>query len=143
MLRTATIALVAAALAASAAAAPVTDWKQVSKVAGTIPTAAGVPLLRRMAACQMTIHHDTSWIETRSTAWPDYGARPGDTVLKLVFDVPPAPPLPGPAGHPNPPQRNVIAIWVISHGQASPISAWARALQQRPVPLGYDPSNNC
>jgi hypothetical protein len=147
MLRTAGVALLAAALVAPLAgpsgAAPITDWKQVAKAVDSIQTAAGISLKKRMAACQMTVHPETSWIETRTVAWPDYGAKPGDTVLKLVFDVPPAPPLPGPAGKLNPPQKNVAAFWVISKGQASPVSAWAKALQTRPVPLGYDASNNC
>ncbi len=125
-----------------AAAAPVTDWKEVSKVVDSIQTQAGVTLSKRMASCKMVIHKDTSWIETRAVAWPDYGAKPGDTVLKLVFDVPPPPKQPGPS-KPNPPQTNVPAIWVLSHGKATPVSAWANVLQNRPVPLGYDDSNNC
>ena len=135
-------AFASAVLAASTMAAPVTDWKDVGKVAGAVPTAAGVPLLKRMDSCKMKIHKDTSWAETRSVAWPDYGAKPGDTVLKLVFDVPPVPKQPGPSA-PNPPQLNVPAIWVISKGKATPVSTWANALQNRPVPLGYDDSNNC
>lgn len=144
MLRSAgTALLVSALLAPIAGAAPVTDYKEVRKVADTIQTAAGVSLTKRMTTCKMTIHPETSWIETRSVAWPDYGAKPGDTVLKLVFDVPPAPMQPGPGAKPNPPQKNVAAFWVISKGKASPLSSWAKALQTRPVPLGYDASNNC
>lgn len=149
MPKSATALVLAAALAGEAFfaggafAAPVTDWKAVSKVADSIQTAAGVSLTKRMKSCKMTIHQDASWIETRAVKWPDYGAAPGDTVLKLVFDVPPAPKQPGPSA-PNPPQKNVIAIWVVSKtGKASPVSAWANALQNRPVPLGYDDSNNC
>lgn len=137
-------AVLAFLLVLPAAAAPVTDWKAVAKTAGAIDTAAGISLTKRMAACKMDIHKDKSWIETRAVAWRDYGAKPGDTVLKLVFDVPPVPTQPGPASlKPNPPQRNVEAIWVISKGKAEPLSAWAKALQTRPVPLGYDASNNC
>lgn len=147
MFRIAGAALVAAALVAPlagpSAAAPVTDFKQVEKAIDGIPTAAGVSLKKRMASCNMTIHPESSWMETRAVAWLDYGAKPGDTVVKLVFDVPPAPQQPGPAFKPNPPQKNVNAYWVISHGKAEPLSAWAKALQQRPVPLGYDASNNC
>lgn len=143
MLKSATAALVATTILAGAAlAAPVTDWKQVGKVADSIQTAANVSLTKRMASCKMKIHKDTSWIETRAVKWPEYGAKPGDTVLKLIFDVPPAPKQPGPSA-PNPPQLNIVGIWVISNGKASPVSAWANALQNRPVPLGYDDSNNC
>ncbi|MDR3527430.1 MAG: hypothetical protein P4L57_09130 [Rhizomicrobium sp.] len=142
MLKSASAALLAAAVMLPAMAAPVTDWKEVSKVADSIPTAAGVSLTKRMASCKMLIHKDTSWMETRAAGWPDYGAKPGDTVLKLLFDVPPAPKQPGPT-KPNPPQLNVPGIWVISKGKATPVSTWANALQNRPVPLGYDDSNNC
>lgn len=143
MLKSTAFLLAAAALAGQmASAAPITDWKQVSKVADSIPTAAKVTLLKRMASCKMAVHKDTSWIETRAAAWPEYGAKPGDTVLKLIFDVPPPPKQPGPT-KPNPPQLNVTAIWVISKGQPTALSAWANALQNRPVPLGYDDSNNC
>ncbi|GAA0539691.1 hypothetical protein FHS83_003742 [Rhizomicrobium palustre] len=143
MQKTAALATAAALLfSATAGATPITDWKEVSKVAGAIPTAAGAPLLKRMESCKMKIHKDTSWIETRNVAWRDYGAKPGDTVLKLVFDVPPVPKQPGPTA-PNLPQLNVVAVWVISKGKASPLSTWANALQNRPVPLGYDDSNNC
>lgn len=147
MLKTAGAALIATALlaplAGPSAAAPVTDWKQVQKTADSIQTAAGISLTKRMAACKMILHPETSWSETRAVAWPEYGAKPGDTVLKLVFDVPPAPKQPGPGAKPNPPQTNVTAFWVISKGKPEPLSAWAKALQMRPVPLGYDESNNC
>ena len=147
MPRTAIAALLATAVALPLTlpgqAAPVTDWKQIGKTVDTIQTAAGITLKKRMANCKMTIHPETSWMETRSVAWLDYGAKPGDTVLKLVFDVPAAPVEPGPGTRPNPPQKNVEAFWVISKGKAEPLSAWAKALQMRPVPLGYDASNNC
>ena len=130
-------------LALPGQAAPVTDWKLVGKTVDTIQTAAGISLKKRMANCKMTIHPETSWIETRTVAWPDYGAKPGETVLKLVFDVPPAPVDSKPGAKPNPPQKNISAIWLISKGQATPLSAWAKVLQTRPVPLGYDASNNC
>jgi len=142
MLKRAALLFTAVALVLPATAAPVSDWKVVGKVASTIQTAAGVPLPKRMESCKMKIHKDTSWIETRAVAWPEYGAKPGDTVLKLVFDVPPPPKQPGPSA-PNPPQLNVPAIWLISKGKPTPVSAWANVLQNRPVPLGYDDSNNC
>jgi hypothetical protein len=145
MLRMAGAAFLVTALLAPGlcAAAPVTDWKQIKKVADGIETAAGVSLTKRMTACKMIVHPEASWTETRAVAWPDYGAKPGDTVLKLVFDVPPPPAQPGPGAKPNPPQKNVAAFWVISKGKAEPLSSWAKALQMRPVPLGYDASNNC
>jgi hypothetical protein len=135
-------ALLLAAFAVGAAAAPVTDWKQISKALDSIPTAAGVSLGKRMASCKIVVHKDASWMETRNVAWPDYGANPGDTVLHIVMDLPPAPKQPGPGAAP-PQQKNIVAVWVISGGKAAPLSAWAQALQNRPVPLGYDASNNC
>jgi hypothetical protein len=144
MLKPASAVVVVAFLAIPSGAAPVTDWKQVGKAIEGIPTAAGVSLKKRMEACKMTIHPETSWMETRAVAWPDYGAKPGETVVKIVFDIPPAPPQPGPAGvRPNPPQKNVAGIWILDHGKATALSSWAKALQDRPVPLGYDASNNC
>jgi hypothetical protein len=143
MLKPVSAVLVAAILAIPSGAAPVTDWKLVSKAIDAIPTAAGVSLKKRMESCKMTIHPETSWMETRPVAWTDYGAKPGETVVKVVFDVPPPPMQPGPGVKPNPPQKNVAAIWIIDHGKATALSAWAKALQDRPVPLGYDASNNC
>jgi hypothetical protein len=139
--RTAAVVIIAA-LAASAVAAPVTDWKQISKTLDTIPTGAGISLAKRLKNCKVTIHKDQSWMETRAVAWPDYAAKPGDTVLKLVMDM--APPPPPASGFKQAlQQKNVTAYWVISQGKATPLSSWAQALQNRPVPLGYDASNNC
>lgn len=145
MLKPASAAVIAAALILPSFAAPVTDWKAIDKTLASIPTAAGVSLKKRLANCKITIHRDTSWMETRGTAWPEYGAGPGETVIKLLMDLPPAPPQVGPAGlKPNPPQVNVPAILLIDkHGKASAVSSWASALLNRPVPLGYDASNNC
>ncbi len=142
MLKSASALLIAAALAIPSGAAPVSNWKQVRKAIESIHTAAGVSLMTRMHNCKMAINHHASWLETRNVAWPEYGAKPGETVLKVVFDVPPVPKQPGPS-KPNPPQKNVEAIWIISHGKATALSAWATVLQDRPVPLGYDASNNC
>lgn len=136
-------ALLVAPLALPAPAAPVTDWKEISKTANTIKTAAGVPLLKRMAACKMVIHHETSWTETRAVAWRDYGAKPGETVLKLTFDSPPEPKSLNPQAKPNPPHINVVGIWLLSNGKATPVSAWARMLQMTPPPLEYSKDKNC
>jgi hypothetical protein len=144
MSRAASAALIAAALLMpSAVAAPVTDWKQISKTIDAIPTAAGISLQKRLANCKMAVHKDTSWMETRNTAWPEYNAKPGQTVVKLIFDVPPAPVQPGPGAKPNPPQRNIAAIWIVDRGKTTALSNWADVLLNRPVPLGYDASNNC
>jgi hypothetical protein len=127
-----------------AAAAPVTDWKQIDAALASIPTGAGISLKKRLANCKIAVHHDTAWMETRPAGWPEYGARPGQTVLRILMDMPPVPRQPGPAGLvPNPPSLNVPGIWVLGGGKAVPVSAWARALQERPVPLGYDASKNC
>jgi len=59
------------------------------------------------------------------------------------MDLPPAPKQPGPV-KPNPPQTNIPAIFLLhKNGKADAISSWANALLNRPVPLGYDASNNC
>ncbi len=145
MLKIMSAAVLFAAVALPSGAAPVTDWKAIAKALDGIPTAAGISLKKRLLNCKITIHKDTSWMETRAVAWPDYGAKPGDTVIKLLMDLPPAPKQQGPAGlRPNPPQTNVPAIFVLdTKGKASAVSSWAGALLNRPVPLGYDESNNC
>ena len=130
------------ALPAPASAAPVTDWKEISKTLNTIPTAAKVSVLKRIESCRIIIHKDASWMETRNVAWPQFDAKPGDTVLKLVMDMPPPQQEAGP-GPPSEPQKNVTAIWILEKGSPTPLSAWANVLQNRPVPLGYDASNNC
>ena len=142
MLRTAYAVMLVTSLAVSSAAAPITDWKQINKTLDGIPTAAGVSLTKRLESCKITMHKEASWMETLAVARPEYGAKPGQTVLKIVFDLPPPPKQSGPS-LPQPPQRNVPAVWIIDHGKASAVSAWAIVLQNRPVPLGYDESNNC
>lgn len=143
MKKSAIAAVLAAALAAPIGAAPVTDWKVIDKTLAKVPTAAGVSLKQRLKNCKIVAHKDTSWMETRDVPWRDYGAKPGETVVKLLLDMPPAPKQPGPV-KPNPPQTNVPVIFLIDkNGKASPISSWANALLNRPVPLGYDASNNC
>jgi hypothetical protein len=142
MFRSACAALLATLLALPSAAAPVTDYKQIEKVMDSIPTAAGVSLKKRLIACKVTVHKDVSSVETLIRPAPEYGAKAGQTVLKLVLDFPPPPKQPGPA-KPNPQQKNVTVIWVIDGKKITPVSAWANVLQNRPVPLGYDESNNC
>lgn len=134
--------VLATLLALPSTAAPVSDYKQVEKTMDSIPTAAGVSLKKRLTACKVTVHKDASSAETLTKPAPDYGAKPGQTVLKLVLDFPPPPKQPGPS-LPQPQQKNVTVIWIIDHGKATPVSAWASVLQNRPVPLGYDESNNC
>ena len=142
MLRTAAAVIVLAVLAAPASAAPVTDYKQVDKALDSIPTAAGISLKKRLVACKIVVHKDTSSIETLTAPAPDYAAKPGQTVLKVFMDLPPPPKQSGPS-LPQPAQKNVQGIWIIDHGKASAVSSWADVLQNRPVPLGYDESNNC
>ena len=129
-------------MAAGADAAPVTDWKQVAKALDAIPTAAKVSVMKRIESCRIVVHKDASWMETRNVPWPDYDAKAGDTVLKITMDMP-APQQEAGPGPASVPQKNVSAIWIIAKGAATPLSAWANVLQNRPVPLGYDASNNC
>lgn len=142
MPRTATAIVIAALLAAPVTAAPVTDFTQIDKTLDSIDTAAKVSLKKRIASCNVIIHKDASSLETLTAPAPQYGAKAGQTVLKLIMDFPPAPKQPGPS-LPQPQQKNVQGIWIIDHGKAEPVSAWANVLQNRPVPLGYDASNNC
>ena len=142
MPRTAYAVMIVASLAVSSAAAPITDWNVIKKTLDGIPTAAGVSLTKRLESCKIILHKEASWLDTQNVARPEYGAKPGQTILKIVFDLPPPPKQSGPS-LPQPPQRNVPAIWIVDHGKATAVSAWANVLQNRPVPLGYDESNNC
>jgi len=142
MPRVAMILTLAAALAASSVAAPVADFKQIDKTLDGIQTAAGISLKKRLVACKIVVHKDTSTMETLTAPAPQYDAKAGQTVLKVVMDFPPIPKQPGPS-LPAPQQKNVTGIWVLDRGKASAVSAWADVLLNRPVPLGYDESNNC
>lgn len=136
-------AVLCAAVTIPTGAAPVTDWHQIARKLDHIHTAAGVSLARRLHNCKIKIRKGATWMETRNVAWPDYGAKAGETVIKLVMDLPPAPKQPGPS-KPNPPQTNIPAVFLLhKNGKATAISSWANALLNRPVPLGYDASNNC
>lgn len=141
-MRTATAVLMATLIALPVNAAPITDFKQIDKLMAAIPTAAGVSLKKRLAACKIVVHKDTSSMEVLTADAPQYGAKAGQTVLKLVMDFPPPPKQSGPT-LPQPAQKNVSAIWIVDHGKTTAVSAWASALLNRPVPLGYDESNNC
>ncbi|HUO97898.1 MAG TPA: hypothetical protein VMU01_04485 [Rhizomicrobium sp.] len=144
MSRTAIAVLLLAALAAPAGAAPATlNTKLLDKTLDGIQTAAGISLAKRLASCNIVLHKDQSSMETLTAPKPDYGAKAGDTVLTLVLDFPPVPKQVGPS-LPAPQQKNVKAIWIIDKtGKTTALSAWANVLLNRPVPLGYDASNNC
>lgn len=127
--------LLLAALVVSSGAAPVTDWRAIVKTMDSIPTAAGVSLRERLESCKITIHKDKSWMETRNAAWPQYAAKPGDTVLKLVMDLS--------AVQAGSPVTTVEAVWLIENRKPTALSSWANVLQNRPVPLGYTTRDNC
>ena len=68
-------------------------------------------------------------------------AKAGDTIVMVKLDFPPMP-VTGPAA-PPPRLMGQPGLWVISHGQATPISQWAISLQKRTVPLAHDSWLNC
>ncbi|MDE2500748.1 MAG: hypothetical protein KGL56_11215 [Alphaproteobacteria bacterium] len=131
-----------AAFAVQADAAPTSDWKEVTKTLDGIPTAAGISLAKRIEHCGITIEKSTSWVELLKADNPEYGAKAGQTVLRLQLDIPGGKGDGGPAPK-QPPEKNQSAVWIIDHGKATPLSTWATSLQSRPVPLGFDAWMNC
>ncbi|MGA7712619.1 MAG: hypothetical protein WCA81_12005 [Rhizomicrobium sp.] len=130
-----------AAFVAEAQAAPVTDWKQVSKALDAIQTPLGISVLKRINRCEIVPEKQNSYIDNLTVENRDYGAKAGDTILMVKLDFPPMP-ITGPTA-PPPRLMGQPALWVISHGQASPISQWAISLQKRTVPLAHDSWLNC
>lgn len=137
MFRIAVAAAFLAAFVTQADAAANTQWSEVVKVLDAIPSAAGMSVHKRMDKCGIKIDKDKSWFETRAVDWPEYGARAGETVLLIMMKMPSAP------GQPPSLQQGTRAIWLISHGKAISVNAWATQLQSRPVPMGYDAWMNC
>lgn len=138
MLRIAVAAAFFAVFVSQADAAPNAQYKEVVKALDGIPSAVGVSVHKRLDKCGITVVKDTSWIETRAVDWPEYGAKAGESVLLIMMKMPVAkdqPPTNGVA--------NSRAVWVISHGKPMPLNAWATAIQNRTVPLGYTAWLNC
>ncbi|MDE2110946.1 MAG: hypothetical protein KGJ79_07375 [Alphaproteobacteria bacterium] len=142
MFRILVAAVCVAAVAVQADAAPSSDWKEIARALDSIPTAANEPLNKRIERCKITVNKKSSWIELLTADNPNYGAKVGQTVLRLEIDVPGGKGDGGPAPK-QPPEKNQAAVWVIDHGKATPLSTWATSLQNRPVPLGYDAWMNC
>lgn len=131
-----------AAFTVQADAAPTSDWKEVSKTLDGIPTAAGITLAKRIEHCGIMVEKNTSWVELLTADNPEYGAKAGQTVLRLQIDIPGGKGDGGPAPK-QPAEKNQAAVWIIDHGKATPLSTWATSLQSRPVPLGFDNWMNC
>jgi hypothetical protein len=132
-----------AAFVTEAQAAPVTDWKQVSKALDGIQTPIGISVLKRINRCEIKPEKQISWIDNLTADNRDYGAKAGDTVLMVKLDFPVMPVTPGPGAKAAPPITGQPALWVISKGVATPISQWAISLQKRTVPLAHDSWLNC
>lgn len=142
MFKFAVAAMCAAAFVMQADAAPTSDWTEVSKTLDSISTAANETLSKRIEHCGITVERQTSWVELLTADNPEYGAKAGQTVLRLQLDIPGGKGDGGPAPK-QPPEKNQAAVWIIDHGKATPLSTWATSLQSRPVPLGYDSWMNC
>ncbi len=137
MFRIAIVILFLSALIAQTNAATGADWKLVAKVLDTIPSAAGMSVLKRIERCHYTVLKDSSFMETRAVAWPKYDAKAGQTVLQVTMQ------LSHFAGETPADAKPVSATWIIDHGKATPLSDWANALQNHPLPMGYDTRTNC
>ena len=139
MFKVAIAALLSTTLIAGATAAANTaaDWKPVAKALDSIPAVIGTSVLKRINDCHFAILKDQSFVETRNVAWPEYTAKPGQTVLKVMIQLPLYKGLKPEDNKPMP------AVWLIDHGKATPLSHWAVALQQHPYPMGYDARTQC
>jgi hypothetical protein len=137
MLRIAVAAAFLAAFATGAGAAADAQWKEIAKALDAIPSDAGLSVGKRIERCKFKIEKDASSIDTRPVDRPEFGARAGQTVLQIILDIPTG------ASAAQAAVRRTPAIWVIDHGKATPISAWAISLQQGPVPMGYEAWLNC
>ncbi len=141
MLKSTVAVMCLAAFVTQAQAAPVTDWKQVSKALDGIATPVGVSVLKRLGQCKIVPEKQNSWIDNLTAPNRDYDAKAGDTILMVKLDFPPMP-VSGP-GTAAPPITGQAALWVISKGVPTPISQWAISLQKRTVPLAHDSWLNC
>lgn len=122
-------------VAASASAAPSSDWKDVSKTLKGIYTQAGTSVLERLTACKIKADKTASWVELLSADKPEYGAKKGETVVLLKMDFPPAANFAG--------QKGLSALWVVGPGKAIPLSSWAQMLQTKPIPLAINYGMKC
>ena len=75
-------------LAAVAQAAPVNDWKQVSKALGSIWAPNGETVIERLESCNIKPQKQTSYVDVLTADNPDYGAKKGETILMLKMDFP-------------------------------------------------------
>ena len=137
MIRIAVAALFLTALFADANAATNAGWKLIAKALDTIPSAAGMTVLKRIDRCHFAVLKDASFIETRTVDWPQYDAKAGQTVLQVTIQLPL---YKGEAPADNKPMP---AVWLIDHGKATPLSHWAISLQNSPFPMGYDARTQC
>jgi hypothetical protein len=120
-------------LVAQVQAAPVHDWKLISKALGGVWTQAGMPVLSRLDQCKIKPQKETSTIDVLAADNPDFGAKKGDSIVTLKLDFPPLPPAAN--GKTYPPMTGISAVWVIGPNKIVPVSQWANTLQAQPVPL--------
>lgn len=125
----------ASTCAASVAAAPSSDWKDVSKALKGIYTHAGGNVLERITACKIQVDKTASWVEVLTADKPEYGAKKGETVVLLKMEFPPSGTYPG--------QKGMSALWILGPNKAMPVSSWAQMLQTKPIPLAVNYGMKC
>lgn len=95
----------------------------------SVPTAAGVSALDRMAACGLTI----DWADSSMTLMPTDAAganlKSGDRILSVEFS---APNRPGQAAG----RTEARARWRFRDDEILPQNAWATSIQQAKPPMG-------
>ena len=137
MSRIATAIVCLSAFVVAADALPSSDAKLVNKSLDGIYTAAGISARERIRKCGIKVLPGASWVETSPQARPEYGAAAGDTILSVSLDIPLM------KGEDPKTHKPAVALWIISHGAPAPVSAWAKTIQTRTIPLGYTAWMNC
>jgi len=113
------------------------EWHNILNALDHIPSAVGISVRGRIENCHIKIQRGTSLIDTRQTALPALGARPGEEILQIAIDVPPLP------GDDASIYKDLSATWIVSDGHARPANGWANWLQNKPQPIGSDVWMNC
>lgn len=126
---------------AAAAAAPSSDWKDVSTALKGIYTHAGISVLARLNACKIKPQKTASWVELLSADKQEYGAKKGETIVFLKMDFPPVPAIGGYPARAG--QSGVSALWIVGKNRIIPVSSWAEMLQTKDVPLAVNYGMKC
>lgn len=100
-----------------------------------IMTASGDSALKRMERCGMTIHWQWSWIDDEYVPDGRGGMNLAGRNLDIYFDAA--------AESDGVQPKEVLARWVFRNGEVTPVSGWARLIQNKAPPLRSPHYLNC